>query len=321
MAPVVGLDMKDGKVGSINRDAAALLRELLGARVNPGNGAYDQDLVVPDFEEDAPLAWPYYAAMLDLAEQPGVVEWLGWQQIMYYLRDGQKEWPQAGLELVNMVADSARQSARVGQFLCQRLLLDLAEGAPGVAVLAVEILNDIHDWGVAENLLSLRDGLLSSPDPFLTHQPASDFQSPSLRGAIVRPFDIRVPLGPFRDMTAWRRWSDAVQSAAPSDRSNSELREELLQALAAIRVGDVSGAPERSIVRALNQGVDELGLCEDVLSSLAATIVSFELGDGRVTGLALVRLLEEAERVAPGPAAVTSVWRALHSPRPPFVAA
>ncbi|MGN7970736.1 hypothetical protein [Microbacterium sp. 22296] len=304
-------------MNQIRRDADLLLAEWLNDedRLSCGLGVSDEESALPDFDEDAPEAWPYYAAMLDLTSSPAVAEWLGWQRIMYYLWDGMREWPQRGMEIVHEVAVSASESPRVGQFLSQRLLLDLAETSPGVAALAVEVLDHHYQWRMAENLLSIRDSLLSSPDPVLRHKPHCDFASRGLRASIVRPFDTlsNLPGLDFPDMTSSLRWSAAVANSIDA-KPTAPSAQDLVRSLAPAHDGKLDPLTRDQIVAdALEAGIQRFYLDEAFLAVLADAVESSDLGPGLVTGLALAELLRQistTQRRSANPG--WSTWRVFH---------
>lgn len=305
-------------MNQIRHHAELLLSEWLNDEARLSKGLrlpVDEESVLPDLDEDAPEAWPYYAAMLDLAPSPAIAEWLGWQCIMYYLRDGRREWPQQGMEIVQDVAASAASSPHVGQFLGQRLLLDLADTSPGVAALAVEVLDHHYQWKMAENLLYIRDSLLRSPVPVMQHKPHCDFASPGLRASIVVPFDtlLTLPGSDFPDMTAFRRWSTAVATSVASKPVAPSVKD-LVRALVPGKVGEVDPLTRDQIVAdALQAGVQSHYQEDAFLTALADAVEFSDLEHSLITGLALVEMLRQittVEKRSDGTG--SSIWRAFH---------
>lgn len=303
-------------MNQIRRDADLLLSEWLDDEARLSKGLpVGEESVLPDLDEDAPEAWPYYSAMLDLAPSPAVAEWLGWQRIMYYLRDGRREWPQQGMEIVQDVAASAASSPHVGQFLGQRLLLDLADSSPGIAALAVEVLDHHYQWRMAENLLYIRDSLLRSPDPVMQHEPHCDFASPGLRLSIVVPFDtlLTLPGSDFPEMTAFRRWSTAVANSVASKPGAPSVKD-LVRVLTPGNVGEADPFIRDQIVAdALQAGVRSFYHDDAFLTALADAVESSDLEHSLITGLALVEMLRQittAEKRSDGTG--SSIWRAFH---------
>lgn len=305
-------------MSQIRRDAEILLSEWLDdeARLSKGlHSPVGEESVLPDLDDDGPEAWPYYAAMLDLAPSPAVAEWLGWQRIMYYLRDGRREWPHQGMEIVDDVAASAASSPHVGQFLGQRLLLDLAASSPGVAVLVVEVLDHHYKWKMAENLLYIRDSLVRSPDPVMQHEPHCDFASPGLRATIVVPFDtlLTLPGSGFPDMTAFLRWSTAVANSVGS-KHEAPSTQDLVRALAPAHAGEMDPlARDQIFSDALEAGVGSFYRDRSFLAALADAVQSSDLEASPITGLAIAELLRQPVHSARQTDRLgRSIWRTFH---------
>ncbi len=246
------------------------------------------------FDESTIAAWPYYAAMLEVAETPAEISWVGWQLISYLFLDAERWWPDRGASLVPVVAAVAVKSARLGAFLSEWLVFHSSEASPAAAVLAVDILNSRYGWDIENHVRQIRDNLPGGSGSVSYVVPRSDFSAVSVRSAICWSFapesaPIPVPVSEPR-----QRWSEAnsrLFARTESKPSEKDVARALRKLRHAQNQPGAGAWAERTVVCLLEHGTAEFAHDSTGIGLLCEAIEAIEPLRDSVVWLAMRSLL------------------------------
>ncbi|BFM26293.1 hypothetical protein QE430_002774 [Microbacterium testaceum] len=268
------------------------------------------------FDESAPSAWPYYAAMLEAASTPAEVAWVGWQLIAYFFMDAEQTWPDGGRSLAAMVAATARRSVRLGSFLSEWLAFHLYDLNPAAAVLAINIVNDCYGWDFGSKLRRIRDSLPGGSGAISYVVPRSDFSPVSVRSAILWPFSPETTSAPGLLSPARQRWASANQSvvSAPQAVVTGRLVVDALRNLNDAERGSNSDTSAEQVIAGLVRcGIGEVSRDSRVVEQLADALDALKEIRPAVAWRALELLLRSAPQVSGARAGAGSSVHMVHA--------
>lgn len=214
---------------------------------------------VEGIDEWGAEAWVHHVDAMRYARNDAEADLYAWQRVYYYLLFAQDFWDDGGFQIADEIARASVGDKRLGNFICEWILLEHSGQHPGLSVLLVETLNLSLGWCFGEHLVEVRRSSVEPGEP--TDSPGSS----AARG-MPRPSDIWWAYAPSGATAkcrggAARLWRESIerigaQSEAASLPSHASSADVMLREREG--ASELWLIAESNIVAALDSGVDTL---------------------------------------------------------------
>lgn len=204
-------------------------------------------------------AWVHHVDAMRYARNDAEADLYAWQRLYYYLLFAQDFWDDGGFQIADEIARASAGDKRLGNFICEWILLEHSGQHPGLSVLLVETLNLSLGWCFGEHLMEVRRSPVEPGEP--TDSPGSF----AARG-MPRPSDIWWAYAPSGAIAKSRggaahSWSESVERiGAQSQAAVIPSHASLVDVVRREGEGasELRFMAQANIVAALDSGVDTL---------------------------------------------------------------